>query len=296
VPLVQVDIISDLVCGLFELGVCKNLPNGIDLLAGNDLFDSGNIDTCVVTRSQTAVERAVIGLSDNANDSNSLTRTVEPSTIGNEELMDADLELSWLFDETKINPVPIASIVNRDMLIKLEQADDSLKKYMLKAQLVTELSGDEKFIFKSGVLMRNWCHRSQPADTGNNQIVAPASIRHQLLYISHDIPASGHLGIRKSLDRLIRHFWWSSIQSDVREYVRSCHKCQCLGKGMTTIIAPLHSMPVVSEPWSICAIDIVGPLPTCTETGNRFILTVLDLCTHYPEAIALKQHRQGTLR
>ena len=28
----------------------------------------------------------------------------------------------------------------------------------------------------------------------------------------------------------------------------------------------------------------------CNETGNKFILTILDLCTHYPEAIALKQH------
>jgi transposase InsO family protein len=72
--------------------------------------------------------------------------------------------------------------------------------------------------------------------------------------------------------------------------VQTCHKCQCLDKGITKIIAPLHSMPVVSEPWSICAIDIVGPLPTSNETGNRFILTVLDLCSHYPEAIALKQH------
>lgn len=54
--------------------------------------------------------------------------------------------------------------------------------------------------------------------------------------------------------------------------------------------APLNSMLVVSEPWSVCAIDIVGPLTPCDETGNRFILTVLDLCTHYPEAIALKQH------
>ena len=26
------------------------------------------------------------------------------------------------------------------------------------------------------------------------------------------------------------------------------------------------------------------------ESGNRFILTILDLCTHYPEAIRLKQH------
>jgi len=141
--------------------------------------------------------------------------------------------------------------------------------------------------------MRNWHHRSQPTDTGHNQIVAPAAIRHQLLYISHDITASGHLGIRKSLDRLLRNFWWGTlqytIQADVREYIRTCHACQCLGKGSAKIIAPLHSMPVVTEPWSICAIDIVGPLPVCKETGNRFILTILDLCTHYPEAIALKQ-------
>ena len=36
--------------------------------------------------------------------------------------------------------------------------------------------------------------------------------------------------------------------------------------------------------------DIVGPLPVCKDSGNRYILTVLDLCTHYPEAIDLKQH------
>ena len=26
------------------------------------------------------------------------------------------------------------------------------------------------------------------------------------------------------------------------------------------------------------------------DSGNRFILTVLDLCTHYPEAISLQNH------
>jgi len=35
---------------------------------------------------------------------------------------------------------------------------------------------------------------------------------------------------------------------------------------------------------------IIRPLPVCQESGNRFILTILDLCTHYPEAIPLKQH------
>jgi len=53
---------------------------------------------------------------------------------------------------------------------------------------------------------------------------------------------------------------------------------------------PRHSLPLVSEPFAQIAIDIVGPLPVCKDSGNRFILTVLDLCTHYPEAIPMKQH------
>jgi hypothetical protein len=54
VPLVQVELHSDLVSGTFEFGVCNNLPKGIDLLAGNDLFFSDDVDSCVITRSQSA--------------------------------------------------------------------------------------------------------------------------------------------------------------------------------------------------------------------------------------------------
>jgi len=45
----------------------------------------------------------------------------------------------------------------------------------------------------------------------------------------------------------------------------------------------------MSEPFSRVAIDIVGPLPI-TEAGNRFILTIIDHATHYPDAVALKCH------
>ena len=46
----------------------------------------------------------------------------------------------------------------------------------------------------------------------------------------------------------------------------------------------------MTEPRNRIAIDIAGPLPTCAKSQNRFILTVLDLATHYPEAIALVEH------
>jgi len=53
---------------------------------------------------------------------------------------------------------------------------------------------------------------------------------------------------------------------------------------------PLHSLPLVIEPFCKVAIDIVGPLPICKDCGNRFILTVLDLCTHYLEAVPLRNY------
>jgi len=76
----------------------------------------------------------------------------------------------------------------------------------------------------------------------------------------------------------------------VKDFCRTCDVCQRLGKGTSPTVAPLHSLPLVTEPFCEIAIDIIGPLPPCKDSGNRFILTVLDLCTHYPEAIPLTRH------
>jgi len=45
-------------------------------------------------------------------------------------------------------------------------------------------------------------------------------------------------------------------------------------------------MPVVPRPFQQIAMDLIGPLPK-TRTGNRFILTICNYATRYPEAIAL---------
>jgi len=63
-----------------------------------------------------------------------------------------------------------------------------------------------------------------------------------------------------------------------------------LCKGKNPAPAPLQSLPLVNEPFAQVVIDIVGPLPVCKVTGNKFVLTVRDRCTHYLKAIPLKQH------
>ena len=45
-------------------------------------------------------------------------------------------------------------------------------------------------------------------------------------------------------------------------------------------------MPLVELPFRRIAMDVVGPLPR-SRSGNKYILTICDYATRYPEAIAL---------
>jgi len=108
--------------------------------------------------------------------------------------------------------------------------------------------------------------------------------------LAHEISAAGHLGVAKTKDRLLHHFYWPSISRDTCSFCRSWDVCQRIGKGPPRLPAPLHSLPLMSELFCQVAIDIVGPLPVCKDSGNRFILTLVDLCIYYPQAIPLKQH------
>ena len=85
------------------------------------------------------------------------------------------------------------------------------------------------------------------------------------LYIAHDIPAAGHLAVAKTKTRLQRHFYWPCISNDVKKFCRACDVCQRLGKSTLPSVAPLYSLPVVSEPFCQIAIDIIGPLPQCKD-------------------------------
>ena len=46
-------------------------------------------------------------------------------------------------------------------------------------------------------------------------------------------------------------------------------------------------MPLIDELFRGVAVDIIGPLSPVTDKGNRFILTLVDYATRYPEAVAL---------
>ena len=52
---------------------------------------------------------------------------------------------------------------------------------------------------------------------------------------------------------------------------------------------PLGSMPLIDMPFKRVAVDIVGPIAPPGKAGHRYILTLVDYATRYPEAVPLKK-------
>ena len=98
----------------------------------------------------------------------------------------------------------------------------------------------------------------------------------------------------KKTRALIRcHYTWPGVYKDVKDWCKQCPKCQ-LVKKKPQAKAPLHPLPVVSEPFEVLAFDIVGPSERSRQ-GHKYILTAMCLASKYPEAIQLKDIRAETV-
>jgi hypothetical protein len=130
---------------------------------------------------------------------------------------------------------------------------------------------------KNGILMRCKHNRAQ--------IIVPSRLQSLVLHDVHDAETAGHLGIRKTFDKLIRKYYWTSCHKDTVEYCKTCEVCQKRNNPSTTARAPMISIPV-HRAFQRVAIDIVGPFRP-TKRGNTHILTCMEYLTKWPEAIPL---------
>ena len=146
--------------------------------------------------------------------------------------------------------------------------------------------------------MRKWRPPDVSADdewTVNHQIVVPRAYRPEILNLAHETPMSGHLGINKTSHKILNHFFWPGLKSDVSQHCKSCHTCQMVGNPNQTIPkASLQPIPAFDEPFSRIIIDCVGPLLK-TKSGCQYLLTIMCASTRFPEAIPLRNIKTKTI-
>jgi len=149
----------------------------------------------------------------------------------------------------------------------------------------------EALRLENGVLQRSWVD----AATGKQQwlIVAPLSRREGLLKEVHNGKTSGHLGIKRTMEKLRRRVYWVGLRQDVQEWCRTCQVCAAKKGPAQKTRAPLQ-LYQAGAPMERMAVDIAGPFP-CTERGNKYICVAMDYFSKWPEAGALPNHEAETV-
>ena len=143
--------------------------------------------------------------------------------------------------------------------------------------------GETKFIMKKGLIYRQFTLRGKTT----SQLFVPSSLTNRVMTLAHESLMAGHLGIRKTVDRVVAEFFWPGVCGDVTRFCKSCDICQrTVQKGRVAKV-PLGRLPLIHTPFKRVAVDIVGPIEPRSNNRSRYILTMMDYATHYPEAIAL---------
>ncbi|KAL5460002.1 hypothetical protein EMCRGX_G033410 [Ephydatia muelleri] len=159
----------------------------------------------------------------------------------------------------------------------MEQSEyDTLLAFCCDCKYPPECSKNEKdcirrraknFIVKEGLLFHRDKHNKEYR-------VVTKKEKMKVLDGCHSAElGGGHFGRDKTLLKISERFYWIGMVNDVKEYCKTCEKCQKANGKFDKFSAELHPIPVKDEEWHTIGVDLIGPLPE-TQKGNKYIMTV----------------------
>lgn len=104
---------------------------------------------------------------------------------------------------------------------------------------------------------------------------------------AHDGLAGGHMGPDATARKvLLSGLWWSTLHTDVCEWVVGCDTCQGTGKPLKRDFMPLFpSQPQeLFERWGL---DFIGPLKVSNMHRCWYIVVAIEYLTKWAKARAL---------
>ena len=125
------------------------------------------------------------------------------------------------------------------------------------------------------------------------QTCIPESYRNKALILAHSSVMSGHSGRNNTINRLKKFAFWPSMKRDAIAFVSKCEICKKYKKEKIPPI-PILRNPQVTRPWQCVHADTVGPLPEALS-GNKYIITFVDVLTRYAVAAAVPNKRAETI-
>lgn len=118
--------------------------------------------------------------------------------------------------------------------------------------------------------------------------VVPKGSRNEVLKECHDDPKSAHLGVQKTIDRVLDRYYWPGLSRDVKLYVKGCRVCRMSKHDNVKPPGFMGKFRKARMPWQMISMDLLGPFPR-SKAGNTSLLVISDWITKYPCLIPLRR-------
>lgn len=146
----------------------------------------------------------------------------------------------------------------------------------------------DNLFLENGIL----CKRFEKANGSgkHTQVIIPKCMRSSVMHLMHDNVLSGHMGVKKTKEKIAQRCYWYRMKEDVKWYVRKCDTCAADKVPARKPKAPIGHLGS-GAPWDTLALDYLGPFPK-TPRGNKYILVMTDHFTKYVEIVPVP-HQQA---
>ena len=170
-----------------------------------------------------------------------------------------------------------------------EDKKPSAQELFLCSPTVKHLWSCKNYLFlQNKVLYYRWDDQEDKV-----LLVVPRSLKDEVLRYCHDNKLSGHLGQAKTVLKVKQRFFWHGLQKDCITFVKSCDVCSKYKRPNRKAKSSLGSYHA-GAPLERVHIDILGPL-AASESGNKFVLMVVDQFTKWIECYPLKDQSAETI-
>ena len=117
---------------------------------------------------------------------------------------------------------------------------------------------------------------------GKVYVLKNEELRVEIIQLHHDVLVAGHGGKWKTMELVMRNYWWLRVMKDVGKYVEECDMCQRMKNRTEMPAGKLKLNEVPEKLWTHLTVNFITKL--LVVTGKDAILMVcnkLSKMTHF---------------
>lgn len=154
-----------------------------------------------------------------------------------------------------------------------EKHKDNWYKTKVETLQLGQNNNNTDWTVNNGLLYKKVYMTQYPSEDNLWKLYIPEALRSDILHSCHDNPRAGHLGIRKTLYRIKKDYFWPHMLQDVKQYVNNCEVCATHKVNQSLPFGQMGRHREVSAPWQVISLDLMGPFPK-SKKGNTMLLVI----------------------